>query len=51
MRVITTAIKILLGFIDLLTLGIGGVGLMKYHGFPAHRCRWGTSKVIEWDGN
>jgi putative ABC transport system permease protein len=29
LRVITTAIKILLGFIGLLTLGIGGVGLMN----------------------
>jgi len=29
LRVITTGIKILLGFIGLLTLGIGGVGLMN----------------------
>jgi putative ABC transport system permease protein len=29
LRVITTAIKIMLGFIGLLTLGIGGVGLMN----------------------
>src|SRR5947208_13943874 len=29
LRVITTGIKILLGFIGLLTLGIGGVGMMK----------------------
>ena len=29
LRVITTGIKIMLGFIGLLTLGIGGVGLMN----------------------
>ena len=29
LRIITTGIKILLGFIGLLTLGIGGVGLMN----------------------
>src|SRR5436309_13621317 len=29
LRVITTGIKILLGFIGMLTLGIGGVGLMN----------------------
>ena len=35
LRVITTGIKILLGFIGLLTLGIGGVGLMNIVQFLA----------------